>query len=338
MAFNLPTTLSNSPANGSQPELLMVENLQVKFFTHLSTITAVDGVTFSIRERETLGLVGESGSGKSVTCRSIVRLIQRPGKIVGGRIIYNNRDILSLSRRELNNFRGKEVSMIFQDPMTALNPVLRIRDQIIETLEEDQENSPQENLQTAIKLMKMVGIPIPERRLTEYPHQFSGGMRQRVMIATAISRKPRLLLADEPTTAVDVTIQDQILKLLLHLQHEFGMSLLLVTHDLGIVAQTCDRVAVMYAGRIIEMTDTVTLFKNFHHPYTMGLMNSIPTVKATRHRLIPIPGMPPDMAKLPDGCRFHPRCQFATDECRSGDIPLRQVGNNHFSACIKDVR
>ncbi len=321
----------------SQPEVLKIEDLQVKFYTRNATITAVDGVSFSIRERETLGLVGESGSGKSVTCRSIVRLVHPPGKIVKGKILYENRDLLGLTETEINDLRGKQIAMIFQDPMTALNPVLRIRDQILEALEEEGQATRRENIQTAITLMKLVGIPIPERRLNEYPHQFSGGMRQRVMIATALSRKPRLLLADEPTTAVDVTVQDQILKLLLRLQRELGMSLLLVTHDLGIVAQTCDRVAVMYAGRIMEMADTVTLFKTPHHPYTMGLMNSVPTVKTHRQRLVPIPGQPPNMADLPKGCRFHPRCQFATDECRSGDLTLRPVGKEHWSACIKDV-
>jgi oligopeptide/dipeptide ABC transporter ATP-binding protein len=319
-------------------EMLQIEDLKVIFQTPHSVIKAVDGVSFSVRERETFGIVGESGSGKSVTCRSIVRLIHPPGKIVSGSIRFEGQDVLSLPSRQLNMVRGRQIGMIFQDPMTALNPVMKIRDQILETFREDQSYEGEAALERAISLMKVVGIPAPERRLNEYPHQFSGGMRQRVMIAISLSRSPRLLLADEPTTAVDVTIQDQILKLLLHIQHEIGMSLVLVTHDLGVVAQTCDRVAVMYAGRIMELTDTLTLFKTPHHPYTMGLMNSIPSRMLPDGKLQPIPGQPPNMAHLPSGCRFSPRCRFATDECRVGEFPLRMVGPKHFSACIKDVR
>jgi oligopeptide/dipeptide ABC transporter ATP-binding protein len=228
--------------------------------------------------------------------------------------------------------------MIFQDPMTALNPVMKIRDQILETFHEDNSFEGDAAIGRAVELMKLVGIPAAERRLNEYPHQFSGGMRQRVMIAISLSRAPRLLLADEPTTAVDVTIQDQILKLLLHIQHEIGMSLVLVTHDLGVVAQTCDRVAVMYAGRIMELTDTVTLFKTPHHPYTKGLMNSIPSALLPGGKLVPIPGQPPNMAHIPNGCRFAPRCFFASEECLTGEFPLREVGPKHFSACIKDLK
>lgn len=319
-------------------EMLQIEDLKVIFQTPISLIKAVDGVSFAVRERESFGIVGESGSGKSVTCRAIMRLIHPPGQIVSGSIRYDGQDMLSLSDPELNFVRGRQIGMIFQDPMTALNPVMKIRDQILETFSEDHFYEGQAAVERAISLMKMVGIPAPERRLNEYPHQFSGGMRQRVMIAISLSRAPRLLLADEPTTAVDVTIQDQILKLLLHIQHEIGMSLVLVTHDLGVVAQTCDRVAVMYAGRIMELTDTVTLFKTPHHPYTMGLMNSIPSALQLGGKLLPIPGQPPNMARLPSGCRFSPRCSFATDECRVGEFPLRPVGPDHFSACIKDVR
>jgi len=318
-------------------EMLQVEGLKVIFRTPRSVVKAVDGISFAVRERESFGIVGESGSGKSVTCRSIVRLIHPPGKIISGSIRFDGQDVLSLSSRELNMVRGRQIGMIFQDPMTALNPVMKIRDQILETFQEDNSYEGEAALERAVSLMKMVGIPAPERRLKEYPHQFSGGMRQRVMIAISLSRLPQLLLADEPTTAVDVTIQDQILKLLLHIQHEIGMSLVLVTHDLGVVAQTCDRVAVMYAGRIMEMTDTVTLFKKPHHPYTMGLMNSIPSGLLPGGKLLPIPGQPPNMAHLPSGCRFSPRCSFATEECREGDFPLRLVGPNHLSACIKDA-
>jgi len=319
-------------------EMLQIEDLKVTFQTPRSVIKAVDGVSFSVRERESFGIVGESGSGKSVTCRSIVRLIHPPGKIVSGSIRYDDQDVLSLSSRELNRVRGRQIGMIFQDPMTALNPVMKIRDQILETFHEDHSYEGEAAIGRAVDLMKMVGIPAPERRLNEYPHQFSGGMRQRVMIAISLSRSPRLLLADEPTTAVDVTIQDQILKLLLHIQHENGMSLILVTHDLGVVAQTCDRVAVMYAGRVMELTDTITLFKQPHHPYTRGLLNSIPSALLPGGKLQPIPGQPPNMAHIPTGCRFHPRCFFASEECLTGEFPLHEVGPKHFSACIKDLK
>jgi oligopeptide/dipeptide ABC transporter ATP-binding protein len=328
----------DSNLNGAPPaDLLSVQDLKVHFITHRTTLRAVDGVSFTVKERETFGLVGESGSGKSVTCRALVRLVHPPGKIVSGSILYSGKDLLALSDREFNLIRGREIAMIFQDPMTALNPVLRIREQITESLKEDGKLDREERINQAIELMKLVGIPAPERRLSEYPHQFSGGMRQRVMIAIALSRNPHLLLADEPTTAIDVTLQDQILKLLLRLQREFGMGMILVTHDLGIVAQTCDRVAVMYAGRIMETASALTLFKNPHHPYTLGLLNSIPKAK-TRSQLEPIPGAPPDMIHLPPGCRFHPRCKFASDECRQGNFDLRQIGPDHYSACIKDVR
>ncbi len=319
-------------------EILNVNDLRVYFETPRAVIKAVDGVSFTLRERETFGLVGESGSGKSVTIKSIIRLIHPPGRIVSGSITFDGRDMAKLNGRDLNHVRGKEIAMIMQDPMTALNPVLRIREQILETLDEEGSMKADEKLERAVQLMRLVGIPSPERRLNEYPHQFSGGMRQRVMIAIALSRNPRLMLADEPTTAVDVTIQDQILKLLLDLQHRLGMGLILVTHDLGIIAQTTDRVAVMYAGCIMETTDTVTLFKTPHHPYTIGLMNSIPSVKRAQEELEPIPGLPPNLARIPSGCRFHPRCAFATEECKSGDMPLRLVGKDHYSACIKDVR
>jgi oligopeptide/dipeptide ABC transporter ATP-binding protein len=318
-------------------DLLQVENLEVQFLMPNAVVRAVDRVSFSIREGEAFGLVGESGSGKSVTCRSILHLVHPPGRITGGQIRFQGRDLVSMPASEFDKIRGQEIAMIFQDPMTALNPVLRIQDQITETLS-GSHGKDKNRIARAVELMKLVGIPAPERRLREYPHQFSGGMRQRVMIAIALSRQPRLMLADEPTTAVDVTIQDQILKLLLKLQHEIGMSLLLVTHDLGVVAQTCDRVAVMYAGRIMELTDTLTLFRSPHHPYTLGLMSSMPTGEVTGGRLKPIPGSPPALEAVPPGCRFHPRCEFATTECQEGDFELRRVGAEHYSACIKDVR
>lgn len=323
---------------GKTNELLRVENLKVYFETAKAYIKAVDGVSLSVREGEAFGLVGESGSGKSVTIKSIIGLIHPPGKIVSGSIRFSGMELTQKSGREYYEIRGSDIAMIMQDPMTALNPVMRIRDQIRETLQEDGRVTEKEVTERAIHLMKLVGIPAPERRLNEYPHQFSGGMRQRVMIAIALSRSPKLMLADEPTTALDVTIQDQILKLLVSLQHKLGMGLVLVTHDLGVIAQTTERVAVMYAGRIMEMTDTVTLFKRPHHPYTMGLMNSIPSKKLAGEKLDPIPGLPPNMAHVPPGCRFGPRCVYATDECRQGEIRLREVAPGHLSACIKDVR
>jgi oligopeptide/dipeptide ABC transporter ATP-binding protein len=322
----------------NEKELLKIEDLRVYFETAKAHIKAVDGVSLSIREGETFGLVGESGSGKSVTIKSIIGLIHPPGKIVSGSILFKGQELTKMNSRQYHDIRGNDIAMIMQDPMTALNPVLRIKEQIKETLEEDGQLGEKEVIERAVQLMRLVGIPAPERRLNEYPHQFSGGMRQRVMIAIALSRNPKLMLADEPTTAVDVTIQDQILKLLVNLQHKLGMGLVLVTHDLGIIAQTTDRVAVMYAGRIMETTDTVTLFKNPHHPYTMGLMNSIPSKKLAGEQLDPIPGLPPNMAHVPPGCRFNPRCLYATDECRQGEIILRQVAPGHVSACIKDVR
>ncbi len=319
-------------------ELLKIEDLHVYFETAKAYIKAVDGVSLSVREGEAFGLVGESGSGKSVTIKSVIGLIHPPGKIVSGSIQYKGQELTKISNRQYYEIRGNDIAMIMQDPMTALNPVMKIRDQIKETLEEDIHMSEKDITERAVHLMKLVGIPAPERRLNEYPHQFSGGMRQRVMIAIALSRNPNLMLADEPTTALDVTIQDQILKLLVSLQQKLGMGLVLVTHDLGVIAQTTDRVAVMYAGRIMEMTDTVTLFKKPHHPYTIGLMNSIPSKKLAGEKLDPIPGLPPNMAHVPPGCRFNPRCVYATDECRQGEIGLREVAPGHVSACIKDVR
>lgn len=331
MATNTSTNLQIEP-------LLVVQDLRVRFFMKRSTIRAVDGVSFTVGKRETFGLVGESGSGKSVTCRSILRLVHPPGRIVSGRILYKGHNVLEMQEQEMAKIRGREIAMIFQDPMTALNPVLRIRDQILETLGKDARDNSQTAYEKAIELMRLVGIPAPERRLEQYPHQFSGGMRQRVMIAIALSRSPNLLLADEPTTALDVTIQDQVLKLLLTLQRERGMSLILVTHDLGIVAQTCDRVAVMYAGRIVELGDTVTLYQWPHHPYTQGLLDSLPSRRTVRRRLTPIPGSPPSLSEVPPGCAFHPRCRHATKQCTEKTPELRQVGQDHFSACIRDLR
>jgi oligopeptide/dipeptide ABC transporter ATP-binding protein len=301
-------------------------------------LTAVDDVSFTLEAGEIFGVVGESGSGKSMTCRSILRLVPRPGRVVGGQVLYQGRDLNALSSADMQKIRGKEISMIFQDPMVALNPVLRVGTQLQETLlEHPVVDSNAAAQKRAAELMRLVGIPAPERRLRDYPHEFSGGMCQRVVIAIALACQPRIILADEPTTALDVTIQDQILKLLTSLQKEFQLSLVLVTHNLGIVAQTCQRVAVMYAGQIVELAETRELFRVPRHPYTVGLLNCVPRLNDDdqARRLTPIPGAPPDLVSPPSGCRFHPRCPLASEECKSGNFPLREVKPGHFSACIK---
>ena len=276
--------------------------------------------------------MGESGCGKSQTLRSILGLLKQPGRITGGEIRYKGADIAKMSQRELQKIRGKEISMIFQEPMTALNPVLRIRSQMYEAFE-GEKLSKEEKRRRAIELLKLVGIPSPETRLDEYPHQFSGGMRQRAMIAIALGARPKLLLADEPTTALDVTIQDQIMKLLNLLKQELGMSIILVTHDLGVIAQMCDRVAVMYAGQIVEMTDTVTLFSRPRHPYTYGLMGSLPNEETAGTTLEAIKGSPPNLAHLPEGCPFSPRCKYACDLCRRERPALTEVEPGHLARC-----
>lgn len=296
------------------------------------TVRAVDGVSFQVFQGETFGLVGESGCGKSQTLRSILGLLKQPGRITGGEIRYKGADIAKMSQRELQKIRGKEISMIFQEPMTALNPVLRIRSQMYEAFE-GEKLSKEEKRRRAIELLKLVGIPSPETRLDEYPHQFSGGMRQRAMIAIALGARPKLLLADEPTTALDVTIQDQIMKLLNQLKQELGMSIILVTHDLGVIAQMCDRVAVMYAGQIVEMTDTVTLFSRPRHPYTYGLMGSLPNEETAGTTLEAIKGSPPNLAHLPEGCPFSPRCKYACDLCRRERPALTEVEPGHLARC-----
>jgi len=311
--------------------LLEVKDLRTHFITGENTVKAVNGVSFSVRRGETFGLLGESGCGKSATCRSITRLINPPGQIIGGEILYEGTDLLKLPMDKLRRLRGREISMIFQEPMTALNPVLPIRTQIFESLD-PQMNRAQKQAR-ALELMHLVGIPSPEKRIDEYIHQFSGGMRQRVMIAIALASQPRLLLADEPTTALDVTIQDQIMKLIGGLKKRMNMSVILVTHDLGVVSQMCDRVAVMYAGHVMELCDTVTLFFHPRHPYTHGLFRSLPHGKGTRTRLKPIAGAPPSLENLPAGCPFEPRCDWAEECCRAGLPPLTEVAEGHFARC-----
>ena len=312
--------------------LLQVENLQVQFRGKTETVYAVNGVSFAIHEKETFGLVGESGCGKSQTCRAILHLIKQPGRVTGGSIHYRGEDILPLPEREMRRVRGREISVIFQEPMTSLNPVMKIRKQIYEVFD-GMNLSEAEKERRAIELMNLVGIPDPQSRLDEYAHQYSGGMRQRVMIAIALGANPKLLLADEPTTALDVTIQDQVMKLINRLKDELSMSVILVTHDLGVIAQMCDRVAVMYAGIIVEMTDTVTLFSRPRHPYTYALMNSLPNQDNRGATLETIEGAPPNLAKKPAGCPFAPRCRYAKEVCEAVLPEMTEVSPGHLARC-----
>jgi peptide/nickel transport system ATP-binding protein/oligopeptide transport system ATP-binding protein len=303
---------------------LVVRGLTTTFDTPRGTAIAAADIDFDVAPGEVVGLVGESGSGKSVTLRSIMRLIREPGH-VSGRVEWRGRDLVSMSAEELRRIRGSEIAMIFQEPMTALNPVLPVGLQIEENLIAHTTLNARERRVRALELMNTVGIPAAERRLQEYPHQFSGGMRQRAMIAIALACSPKLLLADEPTTALDVTIQDQILKLLLDLRDRLSMSVVLVTHDLGVVAATCDRMAVMYAGRIVETGAVTEVFAQPRHPYTRGLLGSVPRSGTSRTMLQSIEGMPPSLTNLPSGCSFHPRCSFATEICLKERPPLEPV-------------
>jgi oligopeptide/dipeptide ABC transporter ATP-binding protein len=312
--------------------LLEVKGLKTHFITKDFTTMAVNGVSFSLASGETLGLVGESGCGKSAVCRSILQIVRKPGKIVGGEILYKGRDLLKMSESALRSVRGSEIGMIFQEPMTSLNPVLKIKEQIFENIK-DSGLGKKAKLERAIELLRMVGIPMPEVRLNEYIHQYSGGMRQRAMIAIALAARPKILIADEPTTALDVTIQDQILKLLNRLKTQFDMSVILITHDLGVVAQMCDKVAVMYAGRIVEMTDTDTLLTKPGHPYTDALLRSVPTGGTAQGRLFSIKGLPPDLNQTLPGCSFAPRCDFCVKRCGEERPELSKVGEKWWLAC-----
>jgi len=313
--------------------VLSVRDLYTYFRTPRGVLQAVDGVSFDLYPGETFGIVGESGSGKSVTCRSLIGLLPSPPAHTTGSVIYGGRNLVGLSSRQMQGVRGAHIAMIFQDPMTSLNPVMRIGDQIEEVLRIHTPLDRTERRNTAIQLLKRVSIPMAERRLDDYPHQFSGGMRQRVLIAMALACKPKILLADEPTTALDVTIQDQILSLLLALQREFGMSVILVSHDLGVIAETCDRVAVMYGGQIVEVADTRTLLTRPKHPYTAGLLRSLPGQQTDSRYLTPIPGAPPVLIDPPKGCRFFDRCPLRAEECKTWKTELLQVGANHLSRC-----
>jgi peptide/nickel transport system ATP-binding protein len=315
------------------PPLLRVDGLKTYFFTDTATVRAVDGVSFEVNAGETLAIVGESGSGKSVTALSILRLVaQPPGRIVEGRVSFNGRDLLSLSNTDMRAIRGKEISMIFQEPMTSLNPVYSVGEQIIETIVLHEHLPRKAARQRAIEMLERVGIPAAPQRVDEYPHQLSGGMRQRVMIAMALACRPAVLIADEPTTALDVTIQAQILELLKQLQREMGMAVILITHDLGVVAETADRVAVMYAGQVVEYADVRALFRQPLHPYTAGLQASLPRLGIRQDRLRVIAGTVPNPAGFPRGCRFHPRCPVMIPRCL--DLPdLDAYVPNHLSRC-----
>ncbi len=322
-------------APGSDGALLSIADLRVSFDVGRQTVQAVDGVSFSISRGEIFGIVGESGCGKSATLRALIGLLPPTGVKTSGRVDYEGRNLLELGERGLRGIRGAEISMVFQDPMTFLNPVLRVSEQIEEALKQHTSLDRGERRARAVELMRLVGIAVPERRLREYPHQFSGGMRQRVLLAIALACNPKVLLADEPTTALDVTIQDQILKLLKRLRDELGMSIVLVSHDLGVIAQMCERVAVMYAGQVVESAPVRELIRNPRHPYTVGLLSSLPGLDADSRYLVPIPGAPPSMTALAPGCRFADRCPLALDECRSWETELLEAAPAHRSRCLR---
>ncbi len=319
--------------------LLNVNGLQTRFYTQDGVVQAVNGVSFEVEEGETLGIVGESGCGKSVSVLSVMRLIpQPPGKIVGGEVLFEGENLLKLRDDEIRQVRGNKIAMIFQDPMTSLNPVLTIGRQIGEALELHLKLNREQARQRSAELLEMVGIPQAMNRLDDYPHQFSGGMRQRAMIAMALACNPQLLIADEPTTALDVTIQAQIVELVKDLRDRVGMAIIWITHDLGVVAGLADRLIVMYAGFIVEEAPVKQVYADPRHPYTLGLLNSIPRLDAERKsKLMPIEGLPPDLIALPEGCPFQPRCQYSFERCSTENPPLELVSPGHKIACWVDV-
>lgn len=317
--------------------ILDVKNLKTQFFTEAGVVRAVDGIDIFVRKGEVLGLVGESGCGKSVTSLSIMRLISQPGKVADGQIIFDNQDILQLSESDMGHIRGNRISMIFQQPQSCLNPVFRIGEQLAEVLQIHQKLNKQESHKRSLELLSMVGIPDPERRLQAYPHELSGGMAQRIMIAMALACDPELLIADEPTTALDVTIQAQILDLMRNLRSQLDTAIILITHDLGVVAEMCDRVTVMYAGRIVEEADVTELFEKPSHPYTAALIGSTPILGETDKELTTIPGSVPNLVNLPAGCKFAPRClariQNNLHRCTEEEPPLKLISPNHTVRC-----
>jgi oligopeptide/dipeptide ABC transporter ATP-binding protein len=318
--------------------ILQVDKLCVQFKTDDGVVRAVDGLSYELSPGETLGIVGESGSGKSVSSLAILGLVpQPPGRVTAGRAHFEGRDLLTLSQRELSTIRGNRIAMIFQDPMTSLNPFLTVAEQLTEVTRLHLRHTHPEALRHAIEMLERVGIPAPARRVHDYPHQFSGGMRQRVMIAMALSCKPCILIADEPTTALDVTIQAQILELMKELQRAEGTAIILITHDLGIVANSCRRVNVMYAGKFVEEASVDDLFQRPRHPYTIGLLRSIPRLDGAGRRLTPIEGQPPDLARLPTGCSFHPRCPNAIAICPQQHPPWARDANDQRYTCYNPV-
>ncbi len=321
------------PAAAAAP-ILKVDSLETTFFTKAGAVRAVDGVSYTVGRGETLGIVGESGCGKSVTSFSVLQLLSHPGKVTGGRIEFDGQNLLTLDADAMRKVRGKRIAMIFQEPMTALNPVLTVGYQISEQIIAHERVTTAEARERSIELLKLVGIPAPERRIDDYPHQLSGGMRQRAMIAMALSCKPDLLIADEPTTALDVTIQAQILDLLQRLQDEMKMSMQFITHDLGVISELADRVIVMYAGKVVEEGPAASLFSHPRHPYTVGLMASIPQIGKFQDRLATIPGVVPSLLNLPTGCRFQNRCPRATEQCRRVEPKLEQLGPDQRAACF----
>src|SRR5207302_7482567 len=319
--------------------ILQVKDLKTQFFPGDGVVKAVNGVSFDLYPGETLGIVGESGCGKSVTALSILRLVQEPGRIVNGQILFKGDDLLELSNEEMRELRGKDIAMIFQDPLSSLNPVLKVGFQVEEAMFAHDRVNKKNALSRAIELLKQVRIPAASSRVKDYPHQFSGGMRQRAMIAMGLANKPSILIADEPTTALDVTVQAQILELLRDLNEETKTAIILITHNMGVVAGLCKRVLVMYAGRIVEQGPVEQIFKDPQHPYTWSLLQSIPRLDADRKdRLLSIEGLPPDLIKPPRGCRFHPRCQFRIERCFHDDPTLMDVGPDQEAACWVTMR
>ena len=314
--------------------ILDVRDLRVEFSLARGVLRAVDGASFDLRPGEALGVVGESGSGKTMALRALIGLLPRQARLAGGEILFEGEDLARASHDRLRRIRGQEIAMIFQEPLTALNPVMRVGDQIAEGPAIRLGYGRQRARERALELMRLVGIPDPVRRYDAYPHELSGGMQQRVMIAIALALEPKVILCDEPTTALDVTIQDQILKLLASLQERLQVSIVFVSHDLAVVAQTCQRVAVMYAGQVIETGPIDEVFHEPRHPYTLSLLRSVPDFDVVRETLAAIPGSPPDLASPPPGCRFHPRCPFMQPDCTSGDFPLVPVGSGRATACI----
>ncbi len=320
---------------GGPEQLLSIDGLKTHFFSPSGVVKAVDGISYDVREGETLAIVGESGCGKSVGALSIMRLVASPpGRIIAGSVVFEGQDLLAISESSMRSIRGNRIAMIFQEPMTSLNPVLTIGKQITESLELHLKMQGAQAQRRAMELLEMVGIPDAPSRLKQYPHQFSGGMRQRVMIAMAMSCNPKLLIADEPTTALDVTIQAQILELIKDLSSQLGTAVIIITHNLGVVARYADRVNVMYAGKIIERGSAIDIYENPHHPYTQGLLESVPRLDENRRqRLESIIGSPPDLMDLPTGCAFRPRCKVAVERCAEETPPLMPVADGHTAAC-----